>query len=123
MPSVYNSPTRQNTTANNAHKNIVNLTPKNQQQQATVKQMMNNRSNIQRNNSQTVQAQQCGKASKKHQMKHETREQDQARAMAQVVRWLEREFSQSVVAGTSNRKHVHEHIHHHYHHYHTDALV
>lgn len=63
-----------------------------------------------------------GKPGKKHQLKHATREQDQARAMAQVVRWLEREFSQGAAAA-AGRRHVHEHIHHHYHHYHAEALV
>lgn len=66
-----------------------------------------------------------GKPSKKHLLKHATREQDQARAMAQVVRWLEREFSQNSSTNTTpaSRRHVHEHIHHHYHHYHAEALV
>ncbi|KAG8034672.1 hypothetical protein G9C98_007748 [Cotesia typhae] len=67
------------------------------------------------------------KGSKKHQLKHATREQEQARAMQQVVRWLEQEFSSQNPDNdnTSNagRRHVHEHIHHHYHHYHADPLV
>ncbi|XP_057326013.1 protein naked cuticle homolog 2 [Microplitis mediator] len=66
------------------------------------------------------------KASKKHQLKHATREQEQARAMQQVVRWLEQEFSsQNPDNDTNNtgRRHVHEHIHHHYHHYHADPVV
>ncbi|KAK0172029.1 hypothetical protein PV328_005402 [Microctonus aethiopoides] len=89
----------------------------------------NNHGNIinnQRNDAQYIQSQQTqSKASKKHQLKHATREQDQARAMAQVVRWLEREFTQTAAASTtaSGRKHVHEHIHHHYHHYNTEAIV
>ncbi|XP_033228731.1 protein naked cuticle homolog isoform X2 [Belonocnema kinseyi] len=76
-----------------------------------------------RNDIQHIQSPISGKASKKHQLKHATREQDQARAMAQVVRWLEQEFSQTAAAATTGRKHVHEHIHHHYHHYHAEALV
>ncbi|XP_051167125.1 protein naked cuticle homolog isoform X2 [Leptopilina boulardi] len=81
-----------------------------------------------KNDIQHIQTPLTGKGSKKHQLKHATREQDQARAMAQVVRWLEREFSQNSVAAAaaaaaSGQKHVHEHIHHHYHHYHAEALV
>jgi len=97
--------------------------PNNNQQTTNHQTVTNNHNNLQRNDAQFIHTQQCGRASKKHQLKHATREQDQARAMAQVVRWLEREFSQSAVAATSNRKHVHEHIHHHYHHYHAEALV
>ncbi|XP_011877180.1 PREDICTED: protein naked cuticle homolog 2 [Vollenhovia emeryi] len=126
--TVYND-TPQHTTSgggggggNNAHRNIVNLVPNNNQQTAN-QTITNNHSNLQRNDTQFVHGQQSGRPSKKHQLKHATREQDQARAMAQVVRWLEREFSQNAVAATSGRRHVHEHIHHHYHHYHAEALV
>ncbi|XP_014484276.1 PREDICTED: protein naked cuticle homolog 2 isoform X2 [Dinoponera quadriceps] len=114
------------TSSNNTHRNIVNLLPNNNQQAANHHQtnLINNHNNAQRNNAQFIQPQQqqCCRA-KKHQLKHATREQDQARAMAQVVRWLEREFSQNAAAVTSGRRHVHEHIHHHYHHYHAEALV
>ncbi|XP_011701630.1 PREDICTED: protein naked cuticle homolog [Wasmannia auropunctata] len=125
--TVYNDSSTPQHTANNtgnAHnRNIVNLVPNNNQQTANHQTVTNNHNNLQRNDAQFVYAQQCGRASKKHQLKHATREQDQARAMAQVVRWLEREFSQNAVAATSSRRHVHEHIHHHYHHYHAEALV
>ncbi|XP_072767834.1 uncharacterized protein Nkd [Anoplolepis gracilipes] len=114
--AVYND-SPQHTT----HRNIVNLVPNNNQT-ANHQTITNNHNNLQRNDAQFAPSQQCGR-SKKHQLKHATREQDQARAMAQVVRWLEREFSQSAVAATSSRRHVHEHIHHHYHHYHAEALV
>ncbi|KAK2576502.1 hypothetical protein KPH14_005825 [Odynerus spinipes] len=124
------SPTSLNETAQHLlanNRNIVNLVPNNNQQQSQINQSPINNHNIQRSppESQYVQSQsaQCGKASKKHQLKHATREQDQARAMAQVVRWLEREFSQNAAAATTGRRHVHEHIHHHYHHYHAEALV
>ncbi|XP_063974051.1 protein naked cuticle homolog 1 [Diachasmimorpha longicaudata] len=85
----------------------------------------NNQTNVNQMNNQKndVEFIPQGKSSKKHQLKHATREQDQARAMAQVVRWLEREFSQTAAASSSGRRHVHEHIHHHYHHYHAEALV
>lgn len=119
--TVYND-MMHTTSGGNTHRNIVNLVPNNNQQTAN-QTITNNHNNLQRNDAQFVQTQQCGRASKKHQLKHATREQDQARAMAQVVRWLEREFSQNAVAATSSRKHVHEHIHHHYHHYHAEALV
>ncbi|XP_053982527.1 protein naked cuticle homolog 2 [Hylaeus anthracinus] len=114
-PNVY---TDQQTTAN-ANRNVGNLLP-NPQHPANPAPTSNH--NTPRNETQFSQSQQCGKSSKKHQLKHATREQDQARAMVQVVRWLEREFSQNAAAN-SGRKHVHEHIHHHYHHYHTEALV
>ncbi|XP_063241631.1 protein naked cuticle homolog 2-like [Bacillus rossius redtenbacheri] len=83
-----------------------------------------------------------GHSSSPHHLKHRNREQDQARAMAQVVRWLEREFSSTLDAAAGKQghseapgptppakdppspaaerlehHHVHEHIHHHYHHY------
>ncbi|XP_029035394.1 protein naked cuticle [Osmia bicornis bicornis] len=120
-PNVYGD--QQPTTGGNANRNVGNLMPNNQH---PVNQTPPNNHNVQRNETttqfgQTTQ-QPCGKSSKKHQLKHATREQDQARAMVQVVRWLEREFSQNAAA-SSGRKHVHEHIHHHYHHYHTEALV
>lgn len=120
--TIYNDTPQQTISSSNAHRNIVNLVPNNNQQTAN-QTITNNHNNLQRNDAQFVHTQQCGRASKKHQLKHATREQDQARAMAQVVRWLEREFSQNAVATTSSRKHVHEHIHHHYHHYHAEALV
>ncbi|XP_011641851.1 protein naked cuticle homolog 2 [Pogonomyrmex barbatus] len=121
--TVYNDTPQHTTSSNNTHRNIVNLVPNNNQQTVNHQTITNNHSNIQRNDAQFAHMQQCGRASKKHQLKHATREQDQARAMAQVVRWLEREFSQNAVAATSSRRHVHEHIHHHYHHYHNEALV
>ncbi|XP_024935464.1 protein naked cuticle homolog 2 isoform X2 [Cephus cinctus] len=99
----------------------------NPQPTANVERASNGTNNQQQRteNSQHVQSQQSGKGAKKHQLKHATREQDQARAMAQVVRWLEREFSQgtAAAAAAAGRRHVHEHIHHHYHHYHAEALV
>lgn len=113
-PNVY---TDQQTT--NTNRNGSNLISNNQH---PINQTTTNNHNIQRNETQFSQTQQCGKSSKKHHLKHATREQDQARATIQVVRWLEREFSQNAAA-SSGRKHVHEHIHHHYHHYHTEALV
>lgn len=87
-----------------------------------------------------------GHTSSPHYLKHRNRQEDQARAMAQVVRWLEQEFSSNLTMknkwervnqhnGFSSEKdntncpntnknverhehhHVHEHIHHHYHHY------
>ncbi|XP_050455192.1 protein naked cuticle homolog 2 isoform X2 [Cataglyphis hispanica] len=119
---VYNDTPQHTTASNTTHRNIINLVPNNNQQTANHQTITNNHNNLQRNDAQFVPSQQCGR-SKKHQLKHATREQDQARAMAQVVRWLEREFSQNAVAATSSRRHVHEHIHHHYHHYHAEALV
>lgn len=79
-------------------------------------------------------------ASTPHQLKHRNREQEHARAMAQVISWLERENIGGCEKFSSpNRKnpnpstnslmgsppvvkkhehhHVHEHIHHHYHHH------
>ncbi|XP_033334837.1 NKD inhibitor of WNT signaling pathway naked cuticle [Megalopta genalis] len=114
-PTAY--PEQQTTT--NANRNVGNLLPNSQH---PANQPPTSNHNVPRNETQFNQSQQCGKSSKKHQLKHATREQDQARAMVQVVRWLEREFSQNAAAN-SGRKHVHEHIHHHYHHYHTEALV
>ncbi|CAK9814415.1 Protein naked cuticle homolog [Anthophora plagiata] len=122
-----NAYTDQQTTVNpNANRNVGNLATNSQH---PMNQTPPSNHNVQRNETtqfgqtqQQHQQQQCGKSSKKHQLKHATREQDQARAMVQVVRWLEREFSQNAAASTG-RKHVHEHIHHHYHHYHTEALV
>ncbi|KAJ9587006.1 hypothetical protein L9F63_019403, partial [Diploptera punctata] len=59
-----------------------------------------------------------GHSSSPHHLKHRNREQDQARAMKQVVRWLEQEFSSKHKTVTQHEHHhVHEHIHHHYHHY------
>ncbi|XP_043265015.1 protein naked cuticle [Colletes gigas] len=104
-------------TTGNANRNAGNLLPNTQH---PVNPAPTSNHNAPRNETQFSQSQQ--KSSKKHQLKHATREQDQARAMVQVVRWLEREFSQNAAA-SSGRKHVHEHIHHHYHHYHTEALV
>ncbi|KZC13852.1 PREDICTED: uncharacterized protein LOC107191941 [Dufourea novaeangliae] len=115
-PNVY---TEQQTTGN-ANRNTGNPLPNSQQH--PINQAPTNNHNVPRSETQFSKSQQCGKSSKKHQLKHATREQDQARAMVQVVRWLEREFSQNAAAN-SGRKHVHEHIHHHYHHYHTEALV
>jgi len=122
VPTVHNE-IPQHITSSNIHRNIVNLVPNNNQQTTNHQTITNNHNNAQRKDAQFVQSQQCGRTTKKHQLKHATREQDQARAMAQVVRWLEREFSQNAVAATSGRRHVHEHIHHHYHHYHAEALV
>lgn len=80
-------------------------------------------------------------ASTPHQLKHRNREQEHARAMAQVISWLERENiggcekkfsspnrknpnpSTNSLQGTPpavkkhEHHHVHEHIHHHYHHH------
>lgn len=115
-PNVYTN--QQTTPPANTNRNGGNLISNNQ---PPLNQTPSNNHNVQRNGTQFGQTpQQCGKSAKKHQLKHATREQDQARAMVQVVRWLEREFSQNASSG---RKHVHEHIHHHYHHYHTEALV
>lgn len=89
----------------------------------------NNKNNINNNINNEINylntLQSLNKSSKKHQLKHVTREQDQARAMSQVVKWLETEFKQKEAAtsGASGRHHVHEHIHHHYHHYAEPAIV
>ncbi|KAJ3640135.1 hypothetical protein Zmor_003451 [Zophobas morio] len=93
-----------------------------------------------------------GHTSSPHHLRHRNRQEDQARAMAQVVRWLEQEFSSnlnmkdkaksnhfahSTYKEKSNSSasapnegverhehhHVHEHIHHHYHHYQEPPLV
>lgn len=81
-------------------------------------------------------------ATTQHQLKHRNREQEHARAMAQVISWLERENiggCDKKFSSSPNRKnpnpstnsllgsppavkkhehhHVHEHIHHHYHHH------
>lgn len=94
-----------------------------------------------------------GHTSSPHHMRHRNRQEDQARAMAQVVRWLEQEFSNvnagdkkengkstawsnnqekhtttnSTAADSSVERHehhhVHEHIHHHYHHYQETPIV
>lgn len=93
-----------------------------------------------------------GHTSSPHHLRHRNRQEDQARAMAQVVRWLEQEFSSNLHAEdkkfrknksrstsfekhttTSNspnssierheHHHVHEHIHHHYHHYQETPVV
>ncbi|XP_020299657.1 protein naked cuticle homolog 2 [Pseudomyrmex gracilis] len=117
VPTVYSEVLQPNI----QQRNIINLMPNHNQQSPHHQTIINSPNNVQRNDAQFVQTQQSGRAGKKHQLKHATREQDQARAMAQVVRWLEREFSQN--AATNNRRHVHEHIHHHYHHYHAEALV
>ncbi|XP_029178564.1 protein naked cuticle homolog 2-like isoform X2 [Nylanderia fulva] len=122
VSTVYNDTPQH--TSNTTHRNIVNLVPNNNQQTANHQTTItNNHNNLQRNDAQFLHSQQCNR-SKKHQLKHATREQDQARAMAQVVRWLEREFSQNV---GGSRRHVHEHVHHHYHHHHypypPEALV
>ncbi|XP_014239607.1 GATA zinc finger domain-containing protein 10-like [Cimex lectularius] len=60
-----------------------------------------------------------------HHQKHRHREAEQARAMAQVVKWLEQEFSSpkqdhnkySPTNDYLEHRHIHEHVHHHYHHY------
>lgn len=92
-----------------------------------------------------------GHTSSPHHLRHRNRQEDQARAMAQVVQWLEQEFSSNL--HTSDKKsnstsrsagyekhshtsssqnssverhehhHVHEHIHHHYHHYQETPVV
>ncbi|KAL3289488.1 hypothetical protein HHI36_022909 [Cryptolaemus montrouzieri] len=93
-----------------------------------------------------------GHTSSPHYLKHRNRQEDQARAMAQVVRWLEQEFSSNLTmndrwekakhtGGFASEKesmngpntsknverhehhHVHEHIHHHYHHYQETQFV
>lgn len=92
-----------------------------------------------------------GHTSSPHYLKHRNRQEDQARAMAQVVRWLEQEFSSNLTiknrlerayqSGFSSEKdntncpnnsknverhehhHVHEHIHHHYHHYQDSPFI
>lgn len=93
-----------------------------------------------------------GNTSSPHYLRHRNRQEDQARAMAQVVRWLEQEFSSNFYTTEQNRKseyransydkqtnnatsspnssverhehhHVHEHIHHHYHHYQEAPIV
>ncbi|XP_018906967.1 uncharacterized protein nkd isoform X2 [Bemisia tabaci] len=82
-----------------------------------------------------------------HHLKHRHREQDQARAMAQVVKWLEQEVfkpspnhrskskhtEKHTTKTTENRSkscndkhehhHIHEHVHHHYHHYNESPVV
>lgn len=93
-----------------------------------------------------------GNTSSPHYLRHRNRQEDQARAMAQVVRWLEQEFSSNFYTNEQNHKtehrsnsyekqtnnatpspsssverhehhHVHEHIHHHYHHYQETPIV
>ncbi|XP_022915067.1 uncharacterized protein [Onthophagus taurus] len=94
-----------------------------------------------------------GTTSAPHYLRHRNRQEDQARAMAQVVRWLEREFSSNFYTNEDGQKkknnaasskdgasptetptqgssverhehyHVHEHIHHHYHHYEETPIV
>lgn len=91
-----------------------------------------------------------GHTSSPHHLRHRNRQEDQARAMAQVVRWLEQEFSSNenkeqpktnswssmgekrssstnTTTGTGVERHehhhVHEHIHHHYHHYQETPVV
>lgn len=88
-----------------------------------------------------------GHTSSPHHLRHRNRQEDQARAMAQVVRWLEQEFSSNVQAGDKREKaktpswssnnqekhnsstntnlengverHEHHHVHEHvHHHYH-----
>lgn len=113
--NVTTSPTLNNQNSNNTQNNHSNDQTTNLHHTTTT--------NNQRNETNHVQSPHSGKTGKKHQLKHATREQDQARAMAQVVRWLEREFSQGAAAAAAGRRHVHEHIHHHYHHYHAEALV
>ncbi|XP_044001554.1 putative uncharacterized protein DDB_G0277255 [Aphidius gifuensis] len=114
--------------------NILNTEP-NKQCNNNINNNNNNNNNTNNNNNinnninndidylNTLQS--LNKTSKKHQLKHATREQDQARAMSQVVKWLETEFKQkeSATSGASGRHHVHEHIHHHYHHYAEPAIV
>lgn len=84
-----------------------------------------------------------------HHLKHRHREQDQARAMAQVVKWLEQEVfkpspnhrskskhteKHTTTKTTENRAkvcnsdkhehhHIHEHVHHHYHHYNESPVL
>jgi len=92
----------------------------------------------------TVTTPQQNLGSSPHQMKHKNREQEHARAMSQVISWLERENISGNSNGRMEKKyssprriknfrsvmpftppvvrklehhHVHEHIHHHYHHY------
>ncbi|XP_046386747.1 protein naked cuticle [Ischnura elegans] len=92
-------------------------------------------------------------AAASHHLKHRNREEDQARAMAQVVRWLEKgHFLPPPKGGTGGEippptepppgdqrprqcgsgkrshgrreyRHIHEHIHHHYHHYQETAII
>lgn len=93
-----------------------------------------------------------GHTSSPHHLRHRNRQEDQARAMAQVVRWLEQEFSSNLHTGDKKSRknnsqstgyekhtststspnssierhehhHVHEHIHHHYHHYQESPVV
>lgn len=94
-----------------------------------------------------------GHTSSPHHLRHRNRQEDQARAMAQVVRWLEQEFSppnekkgkpkanswsnntgekrssstNTTTTGSGVERHehhhVHEHIHHHYHHYQEKPIV
>lgn len=89
-----------------------------------------------------------GHTSSPHHLRHRNRQEDQARAMAQVVRWLEQEFSSNVQCGDKKEKtksstwsnpekqtgnnnstftstesgverHEHHHVHEHiHHHYH-----
>ncbi|XP_045598411.1 protein naked cuticle homolog 1 isoform X2 [Procambarus clarkii] len=84
---------------------------------------------------QSKQEHQGGSEVSPHHTKHRHREADHARAMAQVVSWLERgtllESQKSTPSGESGginggggsgacreqTHHVHQHIHHHYHHY------
>jgi hypothetical protein len=79
-----------------------------------------------------------------HVLRHKTRELDHARAMAQVVEWLQggqvgglpttpTQQQQEAVQEESEEdddsdaprthRHIHEHVHHHYHHYTDNAMV
>ncbi|XP_015514057.1 protein naked cuticle homolog 1 [Neodiprion lecontei] len=112
----------QNLTTSATPNNVNSTNPNNTSNQNHTNNHCNNLHTNNQRNEAHIHPPNSGKPGKKHQLKHATREQDQARAMAQVVRWLEREFSQGAAAA-AGRRHVHEHIHHHYHHYHTEALV
>jgi hypothetical protein len=83
-----------------------------------------------------------------HLLRHKTRELDHARAMAQVVEWLQGaqlgsspplstptvvqeeeeeedddDQEEGDVGQTRTHRHIHEHVHHHYHHYTDSQLV
>ncbi|KAF4522272.1 hypothetical protein B566_EDAN011968 [Ephemera danica] len=81
-----------------------------------------------------------------HLLRHKTRELDHARAMAQVVEWLQGaqlgaspplgtpkeeeeeeeeddEQEEGEGGATRTHRHIHEHVHHHYHHYTDSQLV
>ncbi|KAG7161341.1 naked cuticle-like [Homarus americanus] len=112
--------------------------PRSQQQSQTPPQKQSKEQ--QQSSTQSKQEHQGGNEVSPHHTKHRHREADHARAMAQVVAWLERgslldsqkspttpESGNGGIGGVGGSSgsgacreqthHVHQHIHHHYHHY------